>query len=52
MKVKKIDAVKMKRALQKKSERKLSELSNKEKLEFLSQKFGHLKRTKKVAHVA
>ncbi|MDP2209433.1 MAG: hypothetical protein Q8K98_11800 [Bacteroidota bacterium] len=52
MKVKKIDAVKMKRELQNKTEQKLSKLSNKEQLELLAQKFGHLKKTKKVEHVA
>ena len=52
MKDKKIDAVEMKRSLQKEAELKLSKLSDKEQLDLLSQKFGHLKKTKKVAHVA
>lgn len=52
MKDKKIDAVKMKRELQKKAEQKLSKLSDKEQLELLSQKFGHLKKTKTVSDVA
>ena len=49
---KKFNAVEMKRRLQKEAEQKLSKLSDKEQLALLSQKFGHLKKPKKVAHVA
>ncbi len=42
MKGKKFDAVETKRELQKKSEEKLSSLSEKEQLELLQKKFGHL----------
>lgn len=52
MKAKSFDAVEMKRLLQKEAERKLSELSEKEQLELLAKKFGHLRKPKKVAHVA
>ena len=52
MKNKKFNAVEMKRRLQKEAEQKLSKLSDKEQLDLLSQKFGHLKKPKKVAHVA
>ena len=52
MKDKKINAVEMKRRLQKEAEQKLSKLSDKEQLKFLSQKFGQLRKLKKVAHVA
>ena len=52
MKNKKFDAVEMKRRLQKEAEQKLSNLSEKEQIEFLSQKFGYLKKPKRVAHVA
>ncbi len=52
MKNKKFDAVEMKRWLQKEAEKKLSKLSEKEQLKLLSQKFGHLRKNKKVAHVA
>lgn len=52
MKVKKIDAVGMKRELQEEAERKLFGLSEKEQLELLAKKFGHLRRPKKTAHVA
>ncbi len=52
MKDKKFDAVEMKRRLQKESEQKLSKLSEKEQLELLAKKFGHLKTSKRVAHVA
>ncbi len=51
MKAKKFDAVEMKLRLQKEAEQKLSTLSEKEQLELLSKKFGHLKKQKKVAHV-
>ncbi len=43
---KKIDAVKLKRELQKKAEEKLARLSEAEQLALLHQKFGHLCRTK------
>lgn len=49
---KKFDAVEMKRRLQKEAEQKLSNLSEKEQIEFLSQKFGYLKKHKKVAPAA
>lgn len=52
MKDKKFDAVEMKRRLQKKSEEKLSGLSEKEQLELLSKKFGRLRKPKKASHVA
>jgi hypothetical protein len=52
MKDKKFNAVEMKRRLQKEAEEKLSKLSEKEQLELLSQKFGHLRKPKKVAHIA
>lgn len=52
MKAKKFDAVEMKRRLQKEAEQKLSKISEKEQLELLSKKFGHLKKHKKVAHIA
>lgn len=45
MRAKKFDAVEMKRRLQKETEQKLSELSEKEQLELLSKKYGHLKKT-------
>ncbi len=51
MKNKKINAVVMKRKLQKAAEKKLSALSEKEQLELLSQKFGHLRKPTKVTHV-
>ncbi len=52
MKVKKFDAVEMKRKLQKEAEQKLSGLSEREQLELLAKKFEHLRKPKKVAHVA
>lgn len=52
MKDKKINAVEMKRRLQKEAEQKLSKLSGKEQIELLSQKFGYLKNPKKAARVA
>jgi hypothetical protein len=52
MRVKKFDAVKMKRRLQKEAEQKLLSLSETEQLELLAKKFGHLKKPKKVAHTA
>jgi hypothetical protein len=52
MKAKKIGAVELKRKLQEEAERKLSGLSEKEQLELLAKKFGHLRRSKKTAHVA
>ncbi|MDP3298350.1 MAG: hypothetical protein Q8N09_12325 [Thermodesulfovibrionia bacterium] len=52
MKAKKFDAVEMKRRLQKEAEQKLSTLSEKEQLELLAKKFGHLRKSKKMAHVA
>lgn len=51
MKAKKFDAVEMKHRLQKEVEQKLSKLSEKEQLELLSQKFGHLRKPKKAALV-
>ncbi|MEW6408952.1 MAG: hypothetical protein AB1488_02415 [Nitrospirota bacterium] len=52
MKAKKFDAVKMKRRLQKEAEQKLSKLSEREQLELLAKKFGHLRKSKKMAHFA
>ena len=52
MKDKKFNAVEMKRGLQKEAEEKLSKLSEKEQLELLSRKFGHLRKPKKVVNVA
>jgi len=52
MKAKKFDAVKMKHRLQKEAEQKLSTLSEKEQLELFAKKFGHLRKPKKVAHIA
>ena len=46
MKGKKLDAVKMKRQLQKKVEKRLAGLSEKEQLELLRKKFGHLRKQK------
>jgi len=46
MKSKKVDAVEMKRQLQKQAEQKLSHLSEKEQLKLLSRKFGHLTKPK------
>lgn len=46
MKCKKFDAVEMKRQLQKKAEQKLSRLTEKEQLELLKKRFGHLMRRK------
>lgn len=42
MKDKEFDAVKIKRQLQREGEKKLSSLSEKEQLELLQKKFGHL----------
>ena len=47
MRGKKFDAVEMKRKLQKKAEQRLSTLSEKEQLELLRKKFGHLTKRKK-----
>lgn len=52
MKNKQFDAVEMKRRLQKEAEQKLSELTIQQQLELLSQKFGHLKKKSKMAHVS
>ena len=52
MKDKKFNAVDMKRTLQKEAEQKLSKLSDKEQLDLLSQKFGYLKKLKKVEQTA
>jgi hypothetical protein len=43
----KIDAVKLKRQLQRKAENRLTGLSEKEQLELLRKKFGHLKMQKR-----
>lgn len=51
MKGKKFDAIKMKRELQKEAEQKLSHLSEKEQLELLRKKFGHLMKQKEKAHI-
>ena len=50
MKGKKFDAVKMKRQLQRKAEQKLSHLSEKEQLELLHRKFGHLAKPEAETH--
>ena len=49
MKTENIDAVALKRALQKKAEHKLMRLSETEQLEFLRRKYGHLPRPSKGA---
>jgi len=46
MQGKKFDAVEMKRQLQKEAELKVSHLSEKEQLELLHRKFGHLVKQK------
>ncbi|MBP8699906.1 MAG: hypothetical protein KBH82_12835 [Syntrophorhabdaceae bacterium] len=46
------DAVEMKRRLQKESEQKLSKFSEKEQLELLARKFGHLRKPKKTTRIA
>ncbi|HEX7594253.1 MAG TPA: hypothetical protein VF429_08795 [Anaerolineae bacterium] len=51
MKNEKIDAVALKRALQKKTERKLARLSEQEQLELLQRKFGHLSVSSRSARV-
>ncbi len=50
MKAKKFDAVEMKRRLQKEAEETLSHLSEKEQLNFLRKKFGHLMKRKERVH--
>ena len=52
MKDKKFDAVKMKRHLQREAELKLSHLSEKEQLELLHRKFGHLVKQRVKVHSA
>jgi len=52
MKGKKFDAVEMNRRLQKEAELKLSHLSEKEQLELLYRKFGHLAKQKARTHFA
>jgi len=52
MKAKKFDAVEMKRKLQREAEQKLIVLSEKEQLELLAKRFGHLRKPRKVAHIA
>jgi hypothetical protein len=52
MEGKKFDAVEMKRRLQKRAEQKLSPLSQKEQLELLHRKFGHLIKQKTKTHFA
>ena len=52
MKYKKFDAVEMKRQLQREAELKLAPLSEKEQLELLHRKFGHLITQKVKAHFA
>jgi len=46
------DTVKMKRRLQKEAEQRLSHLSEKEQLELLHKKFGHLMKRKEKMHFA
>ncbi len=50
MKGKKFDAVEVKRRLQKETEQKISHLSEKEQLDLLRKKFGHLMKRKEKAH--
>jgi len=50
MKAKKINAVEMKRRLQKETEERLSHLSEKEQLSLLRKKFGHLMKRKRRVH--
>ena len=52
MKAKKISAVEMKRQLQEKAEEKLSYLSEKEQLDLLRRKFGHLMKREEEACIA
>jgi len=52
MKDKKFDAVEMKRQLQREAEQKLYHLSEKEQLELLHKKFGHLAKSKKKMRIA
>ena len=52
MKSKKFDAVEMKRQIQKEVEQKLSGLSEKEQLDLLHKKFGHLTKRKERAHIS
>jgi hypothetical protein len=47
MKPETIDAVALKRNLQKKAEQKLIQLSEKEQIEYLQRKYGHTRRSKK-----
>ena len=47
MKTETIDAVALKRDLQKKAEQKLVRLSEKEQIELLQRKYGHVRRSKK-----
>lgn len=50
MKAKKINAVEMKRRLQKETEERLSHLSEKEQLSILRKKSGHLMKRKRRVH--
>ncbi len=50
MKAKSFDAVEIKRRLQKEAEKKLSHLSEKEKLDLLRNKYGHLMKRKEKVH--
>lgn len=52
MKDKKYDAVEMKRRLQREAEQKLSHLSEREQLELMHKKFGHLAKRKKKMRIA
>ena len=52
MKGKTFDAVEMKRQLQREAELKLSPLSEKEQLELLHRKYGHLVKRKAKTHFA
>ena len=52
MKVKRFDAVEMKRKLQKEAEKKISALSENEQLELLNTKFGHLRKAKQKSYAA
>ena len=52
MKTKELQAVEFKRILQAKAEKKLAKLSEKEQLELLRRKFGHLTKAKRKPAVA
>jgi hypothetical protein len=49
---KELDAIKLKRQLQKEAEKRLSGLSTKEQISMLEKKYGHLMRKKQKVHSA